>query len=163
MSIVPEFFNEIMNHYEIIKLRFPNHSISCKALDNRYVIGAGRQKRLLNYTDEQLSIIENLNEQHSNKYTHTHAINSDGSTTQLNPFSMLVNDKNRFKGWQCDIGLENLVFHYNGAIKRANCQPTEPNYGNWRTGEYNLPTNSVICDKEKCGAVTEIAVSKRKT
>lgn len=160
--MIPEKFDEILSHYHLIRERFPNDPITCKALDNRHLSKTGSQKNLLNYTATQIAVMEELNTKHSNKYT-AQAITDNGEVFSIEPFSMLVNEKNKFKGWSCHAGLEKLVFHYDGTIKRANCFSNDAHFGNWRFGVIDvLPTEPIICSKDKCAAVTELSISKKK-
>jgi organic radical activating enzyme len=89
----------------------------------------------------------------------------DGTVESDGNAQVLMNQgKNRFKGWQCNIGIESLFVHYYGAIQRGNCPVGEPTFiGNVKDLDaVNWPSDPVICTEEFCICTTDIAVSKKK-
>jgi organic radical activating enzyme len=92
-------------------------------------------------------------------------IYDDGTVTRYANAQTLMNqDKNRFKGWRCNIGIESLFVHYHGAVQRGNCPVGNPLFiGNVNDFDaISWPTDPVICTQDHCICTTDIAVSKKK-
>lgn len=69
---------------------------------------------------------------------------------------------NRFFGWECDIGIEQLFLQYDGKIRKGNCEQDgwvasiqDPSTWQW-------PTQPTVCQQSECQCVTDIRISKRK-
>lgn len=80
-----------------------------------------------------------------------------------------MNNLNKFKGFHCNIGLEQLKIFQNGEIS-ANCRQkifhrNEPFnlYDKNFTKEFNPSLDPIICNKEICSCKSEIAVTKWKS
>jgi hypothetical protein len=131
----------------------------------------------LDYTPEQIAIIENLatvgpilphpkrTTQRLRSLVAADFYMDDGSVEiDVHMQALLNQGKNRFKGWQCNIGIESLFVHYYGAVQRGNCRVGEPLFiGNVRDPDaINWPSDPVVCTEEYCLCTTDIAVSKKK-
>lgn len=69
---------------------------------------------------------------------------------------------NRFRGWECDIGIEELFLQYDGKIRKGNCEQDgwfasiqDPSTWQW-------PDRPTVCQQTECQCVTDIRISKRK-
>lgn len=69
-------------------------------------------------------------------------------------------NNNTFKGWECDIGLKSLQISYNGLLEASGCNVRC--LGNWATGEYTFPTDSIICPRDICTCGFDIPIPKRR-
>ena len=88
-------------------------------------------------------------------------VHEDGSRQRLEHVGPLVlNKMNKFKGWQCNIGIESLYISPDGHIKRGNCfegaiigNVLEPEKIIWAD-------KAVECSYEMCHCLTDIRISK---
>lgn len=90
--------------------------------------------------------------------------NGEIDTSGRHPLYLINSKQNDFRGWECDIGLESLFIHYDGAIQRANCRQGTPTrfFGNVNQPESIIwPTQPEICSQRECHCATDIIVSKR--
>ena len=117
------------------------------------------------YTNEQMSYIKDYikrqpnsnyynNSQHSKLNITVHY--EDGSMEKVNNNYIVYNDLNHFRGWECNVGLENLSIQFDGALV-ANCATKlygldfRYNINNVDFAEKFTPKLiPVICDKEGC-------------
>lgn len=115
---------------------------------------------LIDYTDEQLERLKNKNRfgsfHRSNKYQRI--FNDYGEL--FNPDMSILKKENCWKGWECHIGLESLKIMPDGNIYRGTCE-TGGVIGNV-SGEIELPTKPIICDKDFCRCVTDIRTTKKR-
>jgi MoaA/NifB/PqqE/SkfB family radical SAM enzyme len=68
---------------------------------------------------------------------------------------------NRFKGWQCNAGLESLMINWDGEVHRATCR-VGGSLGNIYTGTFSVPTESIICTRDFCTCAADIPLTKIK-
>ena len=68
---------------------------------------------------------------------------------------------NKFKGWSCNAGLESLMINWDGDVHRATCR-VGGSLGNIYNGEFNVPTEPVICDRNFCTCAADIPLTKIK-
>ena len=69
---------------------------------------------------------------------------------------------NRWKGWQCNAGIETLILDKYGYVESARCRVKR--IGDWKTGLSNIqwPTKPLICPMEYCGCLFDVATTKIK-
>lgn len=82
---------------------------------------------------------------------------------------------NRFKGWQCQAGVQNLYIDFDGKVWISNCASTPsgnriPVRGSKRWGylgtieeTYEFPTTGVSCPMVSCGCGSDIVITKWKS
>ena len=83
---------------------------------------------------------------------------------------LYTSQKNNFKGWQCNAGIDGLFVNERGLIASAACLPEERDeHGNiWWLGkldqieDFSMPTEPVICPKRSCFCNTDLILSKLK-
>jgi MoaA/NifB/PqqE/SkfB family radical SAM enzyme len=68
---------------------------------------------------------------------------------------------NQFKGWSCNAGLESLMINHDGEVYRATCRVGN-SLGNIYSGSFNIPTESIICDRNYCTCAADIPLTKIK-
>lgn len=66
---------------------------------------------------------------------------------------------NKYKGWQCNIGLESLMINWDGEVHRATCR-VGGSLGNIYKNRFNLPASSVTCVRESCTCAADIPITK---
>jgi MoaA/NifB/PqqE/SkfB family radical SAM enzyme len=72
---------------------------------------------------------------------------------------MIKNHQNKFKGWSCNAGLESLMINWDGEVHRATCR-VGGSLGNIYKGNFTVPTDSVICDRNYCTCAADIPLTK---
>lgn len=122
------------------------------------------------YTEEQLSILTNLQPHHAPnpvkpknppltggllKY-HTGKIENFHAQTLIN------NHQTNFLGWDCKIGLESFYVAYDGTVRTGNCISSKKIGEIQDFDNIQWPTKSFICPQTFCHCTTDVYVSKRK-
>lgn len=84
----------------------------------------------------------------------------DGSSEEANVNDLLANEDNKFKGWVCWAGLQNVTIDNEGNVYRAICRVGGP-LGNIYDG-FTVPDEPIVCTKEKCTCAADLQLSKAK-
>lgn len=115
---------------------------------------------LIPYTNEQLERLRNKNRfgHFFGNYKYQTIYTNKGELFEAD--LAILNKENCWKGWKCCIGLESLKIMPDGNIYRGTCQ-TGGVIGNV-SGEIELPTEPIICDRDFCSCVTDIRTRKEK-
>lgn len=98
----------------------------------------------------------------------TKVVDTKGKSKKVKKNYILLNNLNHFKGWTCDIGIENLNIHFSGAVSSA-CGENLYGYD----FKYNLYDKNfvekfspmprpVICTRVSCDCEYEFNTSKKK-
>jgi MoaA/NifB/PqqE/SkfB family radical SAM enzyme len=66
---------------------------------------------------------------------------------------------NKFKGWDCNAGIESLMINWDGDVHRATCR-VGGSLGNIYTGTFVVPEDPVICDRNFCTCSADIPLTK---
>lgn len=66
---------------------------------------------------------------------------------------------NKYKGWQCNIGLESLMINWDGEVHRATCR-VGGSLGNIYTNTFIQPRDCVTCSRESCTCAADIPITK---
>jgi MoaA/NifB/PqqE/SkfB family radical SAM enzyme len=72
---------------------------------------------------------------------------------------MIKNHQNKFKDWTCNAGIESLMINWDGDVHRATCR-VGGSLGNIYKGDFVVPTESVICDRNFCTCAADIPLTK---
>jgi MoaA/NifB/PqqE/SkfB family radical SAM enzyme len=92
------------------------------------------------------------------KDTDTVAVYNDGSTSVLDPDQLMKLDTNKFLGWTCFSGRENLLITPEGNISWSNCGMID--LGNVKDFDINQWPESVICNRARCDCGADIRADK---
>jgi hypothetical protein len=92
------------------------------------------------------------------KDTDTVAVYNDGSTSVLDPDQLMKLDTNKFLGWTCFSGRENLLITPEGNISWSNCGMID--LGNVKDFNINKWPESVICNRARCDCGADIRADK---
>lgn len=85
----------------------------------------------------------------------------DGTVGTIDTNKIIVENKNFFKGWTCNIH-ESLHIHANGTIQQASCG-IGPISGNIVKGIFDTNTvNSIVCPKDHCHCAADFSIAKCK-
>jgi MoaA/NifB/PqqE/SkfB family radical SAM enzyme len=66
---------------------------------------------------------------------------------------------NRFKGWNCNAGIESLMINWDGEVHRATCR-VGGSLGNIYTNTFKLPKDPVVCTRDNCTCAADIPLTK---
>ena len=66
---------------------------------------------------------------------------------------------NKFKGWDCNAGIESLMINWDGDVHRATCR-VGGSLGNIYSGTFVVPEDPVICDRNFCTCSADIPLTK---
>lgn len=82
---------------------------------------------------------------------------------KVNENTLMVQGRNSWKGWMCNIGLETLVVDTFGNVTSgSSCNP-DINHGNIsKPDAIEFPTKSVRCNYDWCSCISDIQVTKYK-
>jgi pyruvate-formate lyase-activating enzyme len=84
----------------------------------------------------------------------------DGTERRRRPNDFILADTNRWRGYRCEAGVESLRVKGDGEVMRAVCGVGR---ALGRLGEdFALPTDGVICPRDRCSCIADILVTKRR-
>lgn len=157
-TMIPEIYDEIYDAAESLA-DIDNVTITLKAL--RVNFGA----ELYPYDDEQLTKMKKFRSRGKRMPTNhlrgmMNVIHDDGSEVVKPPSRFIVDGDNRWKGWKCWVGIQQITVKPNGDIYRGICR-VGGMLGNIR-GEYSFPDQPIICSRDVCSCVTDIMTRKEK-
>lgn len=167
----PKYWDEILSLGESFKGQ-PNIAVTYLPIQKDFGNGANG---LIDYTKEQLEFLKNPPNYHGTFSPSKHKLDkckghfgrgfkymeTDQGIQQLDYKYLIANDLNRFKGYECDLGLEGLIIEINGDIYNAYCH-VGGSVGNIFSGDFNLRQSPVICPIDYCSCSVDIEISKRK-
>ena len=144
------------------------------------VAEASRPQTYIHYTPEQEKILSNLTTKMSGnlknedtihhrettlKYDDGEEETSAGALDALHMTSQIMrHNRNKFKGWLCNMGMENLFINETGDVARGICAGASQQF----VGHVNSPstikwpTTPTICPKTYCYCEGEVGITKRK-
>jgi hypothetical protein len=82
----------------------------------------------------------------------------DNTSAESNVNHLLATETNKFKGWLCWAGVQNLTIDNDGNVWRAICR-VGGKLGDIHSG-FSVPTEPVVCTKEFCNCAADIQLSK---
>lgn len=82
----------------------------------------------------------------------------DGTSVESNVNDLLATETNKFKGWLCWAGLQNITIDNDGNVWRAICK-VGGKLGDIYSG-FNIPTEPIVCTKMSCNCAADIQLSK---
>jgi MoaA/NifB/PqqE/SkfB family radical SAM enzyme len=74
---------------------------------------------------------------------------------------LIKEHKNKFKGWTCRAGIESLMINWDGEVHRATCR-VGGSLGNIYTGNFQIPSDPVVCTREWCTCAADVNITKWK-
>ncbi len=159
MLMIPGRFGEFLSVANRIK-QLPDINIQLKPIQKDF--GAD----LYDYTEGEKRILDEMHGFEnsaprnrgypSGQLVVTHR---DGTTEKTVSNSLILAGANRFKGWNCNIGVETLNVDMWGEIYGGLCR-VGGSHGNIYKGEYTLPSSPVVCNLDCCTCHLDIMVSK---
>ncbi len=83
----------------------------------------------------------------------------NGSEEVVNPPELIAKAENNWLGWSCNIGLENIVVHYDGSVRRGWCN-VGGIIGNVQDVEFKFPDRPITCQVKNCYCGLDIMATK---
>jgi len=83
----------------------------------------------------------------------------DGTEREDNVNSVTAREQNRFMGWECWAGVQQISIANTGDVYRAICK-VGGKLGNIYEGTFEMPTDTIICNKPDCICAADVAISK---
>jgi len=67
-------------------------------------------------------------------------------------------NRNQYKGWTCNAGIESLMINWDGDVHRATCR-VGGSLGNIYTGTFTIPKESIVCTRDFCTCAADIPLT----
>jgi len=67
--------------------------------------------------------------------------------------------RNQYRGWTCNAGIESLMINWDGDVHRATCR-VGGSLGNIYQGNFTIPVDPIICDRNYCTCAADIPLTK---
>lgn len=157
ITMIPEEFDNNLRMAERL-WELDNVSVLLKPLREEF------KGELYPYTQEQLQIMAQAR---GKPPVHVNwprfgmkVVYEDGTEEQCRVNEMVINKQNRWKGWECSAGVEQVVVTIEGDVFIGRCRVGGA-IGNLNTG-VNFPDKNVICTKEECWCLTDMLTTKVK-
>jgi MoaA/NifB/PqqE/SkfB family radical SAM enzyme len=71
-------------------------------------------------------------------------------------------NRNQYKGWSCNAGIESLMINWDGDVHRATCR-VGGSLGNIYEGNFVVPSEPIKCDRNFCTCAADIPLTKVST
>jgi MoaA/NifB/PqqE/SkfB family radical SAM enzyme len=126
------------------------------------------------YTEEQMNFIKNntyhkniknLKEINPNYQTrNAYAVYEDDTREKFLGQEIVTKNLNKFKGYECDAGKSHLSIKWDGKVAGSNCGIRTLTFGSLLKNpnlKIKLLKHPTICDREKCGCIADMRISKR--
>jgi organic radical activating enzyme len=165
--MLPSKFEEIYSFAQIVANDFERMSVALQPLFENF------KGAMYKYTDTQLELLKNPSFYIGPNYKYQHRpefkrkiyrgemkkIFADGKFEVADPTLLISNKKNSWFGWNCNIGVENLVIDPLGYVFRGTCL-VGGCLGNIQKPDFKLPTESVKCIRKKCECAFDLMSTK---
>lgn len=79
----------------------------------------------------------------------------DGTTETLSGPELIAKRENRWTGWECRAGLDELIVDFHGDIFRAWCMEGG-RIGNVKMEKIDFPQNPILCKRDYCHCVLDV-------
>jgi hypothetical protein len=83
---------------------------------------------------------------------------SDGSLHDSNVNDLLAEEQNKFQGWMCWVGVQEIQINSSGEVYRGTCQ-VGGKLGDIFNG-FTMPSEPILCTRKKCTCAAEVQLSK---
>ncbi len=169
IMMLPAKFEELHDLAKKIASQIEGVSVAMQALFENMSGG------IFNYTAEQKSILgtpalpwgkelkfrKNENVRKKVYRGEMKKIYADGSEEIVNPPELIAQGQNSWTGWNCNIGMENIVVDIEGNIQRGWCG-VGGKIGNVQDPEFKIPSRPILCNVKNCFCGLDIMASKEK-
>jgi organic radical activating enzyme len=159
----PDYFDLARGVTDWILAGLPSVTVTLKPL----LVDFG--SNLYSYTPEQMSLLRDyakitIPRAQADESSRGAMVVSfaDGRREVARAADFLANRTNRWKGWECDIGLESLSIDMHGNVYRGLCRVGGKIGSIKLANAFALPSNSVRCERESCHCMLDIMTSRRR-
>lgn len=146
VNMIPERWEELERMIKKLSSLYPDLPISRKMLFSDPSVNT----KPLPYTEPQLEEFENQNGDL--------IFYDEGKTLRTNFQSLILHDKNRFSGYSCNSGLEQIIVDAWGRVYRGHCRQGGSIGKIGKT--LVLPTEPITCHKPSCSNGFDIHATK---
>jgi hypothetical protein len=167
IMMLPEKFEKLNELAQKIASEIADVSIAMQALFENI------SGKIFAYTPEQKDILDNPKLPWGQNIIHMPKPNkirkvyrgemirtyNDGTSEVVNTPELIARGENNWFGWECHIGVENLVVDYHGNVRRGWCG-IGGIIGNIGEDELKIPTKPITCMAKICHCGLDIMATK---
>ena len=156
MMLLPNDFEEIFTLAEKIYSSTARASIVPKVIVDK-TSSENITNEVMTYTEAQKQLIKDwpFSRKVKDEDLHRGAMMLNDEIVNAN--DLILQDKNKFSGWNCWAGLHGVNIDMWGNMYRADCQFGGA-IGNLE--RYKLPKDKILCGKERCSCLSDIFIRK---
>lgn len=156
MMLLPSDFEEIFSLAEKIYSLTARASIVPKVIVDK-TSSENITNEVMTYTEAQKQLIKDwpFSRKVNDAELHRGAMMLNDEVVNAN--DLILQDKNKFSGWNCWAGLHGVNIDMWGNMYRADCQFGGA-IGNLE--RYKLPKEKILCGKERCSCLSDIFIRK---
>ena len=156
MMLLPSDFEEIFALAEKIYSSTARASIVPKVIVDK-TSSENITNEVMTYTEAQKQLIKDwpFSRKVNDEELHRGAMMLNDEVVNAN--DLILQDKNKFSGWNCWAGLHGVDIDMWGNMYRADCQFGGA-IGNLE--RYKLPKEKILCGKERCSCLSDIFIRK---
>tara|TARA_B000000609_G_C24179514_1_gene356836 strand:+ start:1932 stop:2843 length:912 start_codon:yes stop_codon:yes gene_type:complete len=156
MMLLPSDFEEIFALAEKIYSSTARASIVPKVIVDK-TSSENITNEVMTYTEAQKQLIKDwpFSRKVNDEELHRGAMMLNDEVVNAN--DLILQDKNKFSGWNCWAGLHGVNIDMWGNMYRADCQFGGA-IGNLE--RYKLPKEKILCGKERCSCLSDIYIRK---
>lgn len=87
---------------------------------------------------------------------------TDDIISDFDPVDTVVNDRSRWRGYHCNIGIDRIYITNDGYLKfGSGCYMDKDGFTNKKFYEdFQFPTSSIICGQDRCTCLSDVMVEK---
>ena len=156
MMLLPDDFDEAFSISEKIYSSTARASIVPKVIVDK-TSSENITNEVMTYTEAQKQLIKDwpFSRKVNDEELHRGAMMLNDEVVNAN--DLILQDKNKFSGWNCWAGLHGVNIDMWGNMYRADCQFGGA-IGNLE--RYKLPKEKILCGKERCSCLSDIFIRK---
>jgi len=153
----PQSWDRVVDSYSAVKTGMTGGSLQLKPVDRRWQ----GDSAVIDYTDSQLEWLTGNKIYRATKYKSAYhpSYLIDGNTREEIDAHTIIEKKNLFYGWQCNIGIDKLTINQQGDIWGGTCG-VGGMLGNFKSMDLKLPTTSQTCTMQYCNCMPDLLLSK---
>ena len=156
MMLLPSDFEEIFALAEKIYSSTARASIVPKVIVDK-TSSENITNEVMTYTEAQKQLIKDWPFSRKVNDEELHRVAMMLNDEVVNANDLILQDKNKFSGWNCWAGLHGVNIDMWGNMYRADCQFGGA-IGNLE--RYKLPKEKILCGKERCSCLSDIYIRK---
>jgi hypothetical protein len=153
----PQSWDKVVDYHSAVKVGITSGSLQLKPVDGRWQGNSA----IIDYTDRQLEWLANNMMYRASKYNNTYhpSYLINGESQEEIDASTIIEKKNSFYRWKCNIGIDKLTINQHGDIWGGTCG-VGGMLGNFKNMDLILPTASQTCTMQYCNCMPDLLLSK---